>query len=104
MSTMTLLQRLKIDLGILNSSVYDSRLESLIDVAKKEISNMGITLDTESVDDDELIIDYARDLWQNRRGQNPENDLSKTLRARLNNRLFGRQRTSQSPEVNENDG
>lgn len=104
MSTMTLLQRLKIDLGILNSSAYDSRLESLIDVAKKEIRNMGITLDTESVDDDELIIDYARDLWQNRRGQNPENDLSKTLRVRLNNRLFGRQRTSQTPEVNENDG
>lgn len=104
MSTMTLLQRLKIDLGILNSTAYDSRLESLIDVAKNEISNMGITLDTESVDDDELIIDYARDLWQNRRGQNPENDLSKTLRARLNNRLFGRQRTSQNPEVNENDG
>lgn len=104
MSEMTLLQRLKIDLGILNSSAYDSRLESLIDVAKKEIRNMGITLDTESVDDDELIIDYARDLWQNRRGQNPENDLSKTLRVRLNNRLFGRQRTSQNPEVNENDG
>lgn len=104
MSEMTLLQRLKIDLGILNSSAYDSRLESLIDVAKKEIRNMGITLNTESVDDDELIIDYARDLWQNRRGQNPENDLSKTLRVRLNNRLFGRQRTSQNPEVNENDG
>lgn len=92
----TLLTRLKIDIGIVNSTAYDERLRSLLNVAKSEIERLGIVLDMTAVDDGELVIDYARELWQNRRGQNPENNLSKTLRCRLNNRLFGPERVAQN--------
>ena len=100
----TLLTRLKIDLGIINSTAYDERLTSLLNVAKKEIEREGVVLDLNNADDGELVIDYARDLWQNRRGQSPENNLSKTLRQRLNNRLFGAERKARNPEVDDHDG
>ena len=99
----TLLTRLKIDLGILHSTAYDSRLTSLLQVSEKEIIREGVVLDLENIDDGELLIDYARDLWERRRGQNPEAGMSKSLRQRLNNRLFGKERKAQNPEVN-NDG
>ena len=51
----------------------------------------------------ELLIDYAREMWQRRRGENPESAMSKSLRYRMNNRLFGKERKSKHPEVN-NDG
>lgn len=96
-----LLIRLKIDIGILNSTAYDSRLTVLLNVAKKEIEREGVTLDIEnSVDDGELLIDYARFLWQNRRGENPEATLPRSLRYRLNNRLFGIERKARNqPEA-----
>jgi hypothetical protein len=97
----TLLSRLKIDLGIIHSTAYDSRLTSLLQVSEKEIEREGIKLDLTDVDDGELLIDYARDLWQRRRGDNPESAMSKSLRFRLNNRLFGKERKSQNPEVND---
>lgn len=83
-----MLSRLKIDLGILNSTVYDARLTSLLDVAKNEIIREGVkNLDTDnSVDDQELVIDYARYLWQSRREPQSE---PRSLRWRINNRLFG---------------
>lgn len=100
MAQNVLLERLKVDLRILNSTAYDSRLESLLAVAEKEIEREGITLDLEKTDDQELVIDYARDLWENRRGENPESAMSKSLRCRLNNRLFGKERSSRNnPEV-----
>lgn len=92
----TLLTRLKIDLGIIHSTVYDERLRSLLNVSKKEIEREGIVLDLENVDDGELLIDYARELWQRRRGEHPESAMSKSLRFRMNNRLFGKERKSQS--------
>ena len=104
MPNMTLLQRLKIDLGIINSTAYDERLQSLLDVAKKEIEREGVVLDPDNnTDDGELLIDYAREMWQRRRGENPESAMSKSLRYRMNNRLFGKERKSKHPEVN-NDG
>lgn len=81
-----LLARLKIDLGIINSTVYDSRLTSLLNVAKKEIEKEGATLDLNDISDSELVIDYARYLWQSRREPMPE---PRSLRWRINNRLFG---------------
>lgn len=99
----TLLARLKIDLGILHSTTYDQRLTSLLQVSQKEIEREGIVLDLTNVDDGELLIDYAREMWQRRRGENPESAMSKSLRYRMNNRLFGKERKSKHPEVN-NDG
>lgn len=81
-----LLSRLKIDLGILNSTAYDSRLTNLLNVAKKEIIREGAaTLDESKIDDAELIIDYARWLWLRRRDPQP---MPRDLRYRLNNRIF----------------
>lgn len=97
----TLLQRLKIDLGIINSTSYDSRLTSLLNVAKSEIEREGVVIDLNNVDDGELLVDYAREMWLNRRGEHPENGMSKSLRQRLNNRLFGKERKSRNPEVSD---
>ncbi len=81
-----LLVRLKIDLGIINSTVYDQRLLSLLNVAKKEIEKEGATLDLDDISDSELVIDYARYLWQSRREPMTE---PRSLRWRINNRIFG---------------
>lgn len=89
-----LLTRLKIDLGIINSNVYDSRLMSLLNVAKNEIEREGVILNVENVDDGELIVDYARFMWLSRRGENPETTIPRSLRWRINNRLFGKERKS----------
>ena len=56
-----LLTRLKIDIGIINSTAYDERLTSLLTVAEKEVSKfVGEDVDTSSDIDSELVIDYAR--------------------------------------------
>ena len=89
-----LLQKLKIDLGILNSTAYDSRLTSLLNVAKKEIEREGVVLNLENADDGELLVDYAREKWLARRGDNPQSGMSRSLRWRINNRLFGKERKS----------
>lgn len=89
-----LLQKLKIDLGILNSTAYDSRLTSLLNVAKDEIEREGVVLNIENVDDGELLVDYAREKWLARRGDNPQSGMSRSLRWRINNRLFGKERKS----------
>lgn len=81
-----LLARLKIDLGIINSTIYDQRLLSLLNVAKKEIEKEGAALDLEDISDSELVIDYARYLWQSRREPMTE---PRSLRWRINKRIFG---------------
>lgn len=81
-----LLARLKIDLGIINSTVYDARLSSLIEASKKSIIREGAsTLDESDAEDGELIIDYARWQWINRK---EPTEMPKDLRWRLNNRIF----------------
>lgn len=86
MSNSTLLERLKIDLGIINSTVYDERLTSLLNTAEKEIIREGAaTLSRDDVADAELIIDYARYMWLGRREPVA---MPRDLRYRLNNRIF----------------
>lgn len=81
-----LLARLKIDLGILNSTVYDERLTVLLSVAESEIKREGATtLSRDNTADAELIIDYARWQWLGRREPQP---MPRDLRYRLNNRIF----------------
>jgi len=81
-----LLERLKIDLGIINATVYDERLTVLLNVAEKEIKREGVaTLSREDQGDAELIIDYARWLWLGRREPSA---MPRDLRWRLNNRIF----------------
>ena len=97
-----LLAKLKIDLGIVNSTAYDSRLTSLLNVAKDEIEREGVVLDITKTDDGELLVDYAREKWLARRGDNPQSGMSRSLRWRINNRLFGKERSSNA-EVNSDD-
>lgn len=84
--TNELLNRLKIDLGIINSTVYDARLAILLDVAEKEIKREGATtLSRDNEADAELIIDFARWQWLGRR---EPTQMPRDLRYRLNNRIF----------------
>lgn len=94
-----LLQRLKVDLGIMNSTAYDERFTSLLNVAKSEIEREGVVLDLEKTDDGELLVDYARQMWLSRRGENPESAMARSLRYRINNRLFGKERTARSEVI-----
>jgi len=86
-----ILNGLKIDLGIINSTVYDSRLDNLLEAAKKEIEREGAVLNLENVDDQNLIIDYARYMWLSRR--EPQ-DFPRSLRWRINNRVFDKKEVS----------
>lgn len=86
MSNNLLLDRLKIDIGIMNSTSYDTRLESLLTVAQSEVSKfIGETVDTDDMRDAELVIDYARWQWLSRREPTP---MPVSLKYRLNCRAF----------------
>lgn len=83
-----LLQRLKIDIGIINSTVYDARLTSLLTNAEKEVSKfVGEDVDTTNDIDSELVIDYARWQWLSRREPTA---MPASLKYRLNCRAFGK--------------
>lgn len=83
-----LLQRLKIDIGILNNTAYDERLTSLLTVAQSEVSKfVGVEVDTNDDRDAELVIDYARWQWISRREPTA---MPASLKYRLNCRAFER--------------
>lgn len=83
-----LLERLKIDIGILNNTTYDTRLESLLTVAEAEVSKfVGENVDTTDIRDAELVIDYARWQWLSRR---KPTEMPASLKYRLNCRAFER--------------
>lgn len=83
-----LLERLKIDIGILNNNTYDTRLESLLTVAEAEVSKfVGENVDTTDIRDAELVIDYARWQWLSRR---EPTEMPASLKNRLNCRAFER--------------
>ena len=83
-----LLERLKIDIGILNNTTYDTRLESLLTVAEAEVSKfVGENVDTTDIRDAELVIDYARWQWLSRR---EPTEMPASLKYRLNCRAFER--------------
>lgn len=86
--TNVLLTRLKIDIGIINSSVYDTRLTSLLTVAEEEVSKfIGERVDLTNNRDSELVIDYARWQWLSRR---EPTEMPASLKYRLNCRAFER--------------
>lgn len=81
-----LLERLKIDIGIINNTVYDTRLQSLLDAAQTEVNKfVGEDVDTSDTRDAELVIDYARWQWLCRREPTP---MPASLLYRLNCRAF----------------
>lgn len=85
---LTLLARLKIDLGIVNSNLYDERLTYFLNSAQKEVESwIGEKVNLEDELDAELIIDYARWQWISRR---EPTSMSDSLKYRLNCRAFSR--------------
>lgn len=89
-----MLERLKIDIGILNNNVYDQRLTSLLTVAQSEVSKfVGENVDVNNDRDAELVIDYARWQWISRREPTA---MPASLKYRLNCRAFERNIPSSS--------
>lgn len=80
----TLLQLFKIDLGIMHN-LRDAYFIQLIKGTIQEIETRGITLDTNSADDQMLIVDYA--LWVYRKRQE-DVPLANNIQHRLRNRII----------------
>lgn len=78
---MTILQALKIDLGI-TTNAYDARLAEYITAAEREITREGITLTDE---DDHIVTMYAAWLWRRR---DTGEGMPRMVRYALNNRVF----------------
>lgn len=84
MNTNTMLEMLKIDLGI-STDAYDSRLTQYLSVAHNAIEEEGITLDDTLMSDGNLQVMYASWLWRRR---DTGEGMPRMLRYMLNNRLF----------------
>lgn len=84
MTDTEMLNMLKVDLGI-SGDAYDERLGHYIESATKNIGIEGITLDTDSVLDCNLVIQYAAWLWRKRINGD---GMPRMLRWELNQRLF----------------
>lgn len=84
MNDTTILEMLKVDLGI-STNAYDERLSQYITSAKDYITREGITLDSDFISDMNLVVMYAAWLWRKR---NTTEAMPRMLRWNLNNRLF----------------
>ena len=84
MNDTTMLEMLKIDLGI-STTAYDVRLTQYLASAKDYIKREGITLAEEKVSDMNLVVMYASWLWSKR---DTTEAMPRMLRWNLNNRLF----------------
>lgn len=82
---MDILSMLKTDLGIMQTTIYDERLDQYIEAAKDSIGEEGITLDLENVKDCQLVVMYAAWMWRKR---DSGEGMPRMLRYALNNRLF----------------
>ena len=83
MNEETMLQALKVDLGI-TTTAYDERLSQYLEAARVAIGIEGINL-TESISDCNLIVMYAAWLWKKR---DTGEGMPRNLRWMMNNRLF----------------
>ena len=85
MDQMTMLEMLKIDLGIVTKA-RDQRLTQLLLEAAKLIEREGAALDTDnSIEDAGLVIQYAGWMWRKR---DTGEGMPRMLRWALNNRIF----------------
>lgn len=84
MDESTMLQMLKIDLGI-TTTAYDQRLARYLESALAAIITEGVSVDTDDVQDANLVVMYAAWLWRKR---DTGEGMPRMLRWQLNNRLF----------------
>ncbi len=79
-----LLAALKIDLGILNTTVYDARLTQYIEAAQDFITREGVALQ-DTPEDNHLVVNYAAWMWRKR---DSHVGMPRMIRWQLNNRIF----------------
>ena len=84
MNETTMLEMLKVDLGI-STTAYDARLAQYLSVAKDYIEKEGITLNDSLASDGNLQVMYAAWLWRKR---DTGEGMPRMIRYLLNNRLF----------------
>ena len=84
MNDSTMLEMLKVDLGI-STTAYDNRLAQYLQSALAAIETEGVTVDTSDVQDVNLVIMYAAWLWNKR---DAGEGMPRNIRWILNNRLF----------------
>lgn len=91
MTDTELLEMTKLNLTIIGTT-WDVYLADLIEAAKKSIEREGITIDTTSLEDCNIIVMYAAYLY--RRRVDAEAAMPRMLRYALNNRLFAEKASS----------
>lgn len=83
----TLLVMLKTDLGLFNTTAYDTRLQKELEAAIAAIKEEGAeTLNTDNPLDAQLVVMYAAWLWRRR---DDMTGMPRMLRYQLNNRVLG---------------
>lgn len=78
------LQLLKLDLGITHN-LRDTYFSNILNTAEMELTKMGVDLTSSTVEDTQLVVDYA--VWQYRKRQE-DVGLSRNLKFRINNRII----------------
>lgn len=82
----SVLASLKIDLGILRTTAYDSRLTEIIKSSFDMITREGATLDVSKPEDAQLVVMYSAWTWRRR---DTGEGMPRMLRYQLNNRVLG---------------
>lgn len=89
----SLLNMLKVDLGIMTATAYDDRLLQMISASIAAIKAEGATtLDADNPNDAQLIIMYAAWLWRKR---DSGEGMGRMLRWALNNRVLSEKAASE---------
>lgn len=78
------LQLFKLDLGITHH-LRDTYFSNILDASYNELSKMGIDFSSSTVEDLQLIVDYA--VWNYRKRQE-DVGLSRSLKFRIHNRVI----------------
>lgn len=81
----SILSSLKVDLGILSTTAYDSRLKEIIKSSYQMIIREGATLDVSVLEDAQLVVMYSAWTWRRR---DTGEGMPRMLRWALNNRIL----------------
>ena len=85
MQIVGLSEPLKVDLGILNTTAYDTRLTEIIKSSFQMIEREGATLDVNKLEDAQLVVMYSAWMWRRR---DSGEGLPRMVRYALNNRVL----------------
>ena len=80
-----ILSSLKVDLGILNTTAYDTRLTEIIKSSFQMIEREGATLDVDKLEDAQLVVMYSAWMWRRR---DSGEGMPRMIRYALNNRVL----------------